>query len=73
MSSGIVDDVSALSTADLLSERAEDPEYQMSKTASPVNGLYDLDDRGILILIAPSDGSKQVVVPKSLPSKVLFM
>jgi hypothetical protein len=36
-------------------------------------GLYYLDDRGVLIGIAPSDGSKQVVVPKSLRSKVLYL
>jgi hypothetical protein len=39
----------------------------------PLNGLYDLDDRAVLIRIAPSDGSKQVVVPKSLRSKVLYL
>jgi Integrase zinc binding domain len=43
------------------------------KAASSLNGLYDLDDRGVLIRIAPSDGSKQVVVPKSLRSKFLYL
>jgi hypothetical protein len=52
---------------------------QMTRSAKilrphrPPNGLYDLDDRRVLIRIAPSDGSKQVVVPKSLRSKVLYL
>jgi Integrase zinc binding domain len=71
--SGTEDDVSALSTADLLSEQADDPECQSFKAASSLNGLYDLDERGVLIRIAPSDGSKHVVVPKSLRSKVLYL
>jgi Integrase zinc binding domain len=66
-------DVSALSTADLLSEQADDLECQRFKAVSSLNGLYDLDDRGVLIRIAPSDGSKQVVVPKSLRSKVIYL
>jgi hypothetical protein len=69
--SGTEGDVSALSTADLLSEQEDDPECQKFKAASSLNGLYDLDDRGVLIRIAPSNGSKQVVVRKSLRSKVL--
>jgi Integrase zinc binding domain len=71
--SGTEDDVSALSTADLLSEQADDPECQRFKAASSLHGLYDLDERVVLIRIAPSDGSKQVVVPKSLRSKVLYL
>jgi transposase InsO family protein len=53
--------------------KQNDPECQKFKAASSLNGLHDLDDRGILIRIAPSDGSKQVVVPKSLRSKVLYL
>jgi hypothetical protein len=71
--SGTEDDVSAISTADLLSQAADDPECQRFKAASSLNGLYDLDDRGVLIRIAPSDGSKQVVFPKSLRSKVIYL
>jgi hypothetical protein len=71
--SGTEDDVSELSTADLLSEQADDLECQRFKAASSLYGLYDLDDRGVLIRITPSDGSKQVVVPKSLRSKVLYL
>jgi hypothetical protein len=69
--SGTEDDVSALYTADLISEQADDPECQKFKDTSTLNGLYDLDERGMLIRISPSDGSKQVVIPKSLRSKVL--
>jgi transposase InsO family protein len=47
--SGMEDDVSALSTEDLISEQAADPEFQTVKAASALNGLYDLDDRGVLI------------------------
>jgi hypothetical protein len=71
--SGMEDDVRALSTADILSEQADDPECQTFKAASSLNGLCDLDDRGVLIRIAPSDGSKQVVVPKFLRSKLLYL
>jgi hypothetical protein len=46
-------DVSALYTADLLSEQADDPECRTFKAASSLNGLNDLDDRGVLIRIAP--------------------
>jgi Integrase zinc binding domain len=67
------EDVSALSTADRLSERADDPECQTFKATSSLIRLYDLDDRVVLIRIAPSDGSKQVVIPKSLRSKVLYL
>jgi Integrase zinc binding domain len=70
---GTEDDVSALSAADLLSEKADDPEYQKFKDLLSLNGLYELDERGVLIRIAPSDGCKQVVVPKSLRSKVIVV
>jgi hypothetical protein len=73
MPSGIEDDVSALATAEILSKQVEDPECQKFKVASFLNGLYDLDDRGVLIRIAPSDGSKHVAVPKSLRSNVLHL
>ena len=66
-------DFSAIFTADLLSEKSDDLEFQKFQAASSLNGLYDFDDRGVLIRIAPSDGSKQVVVPKSLRSKVLYL
>jgi hypothetical protein len=71
--SGMENDVSALSTADLISEQADYSERQTFKVASSLNGLYDLDDRGVLIRIATSNGSKQVVVPKSLRSKVIYL
>jgi Integrase zinc binding domain len=71
--SGIEDDVSVLSTDDLLSEQTEDSKCQNVTAESSPNGLYDLDDRLILIRIAPSDGFKQVVVPKSLRSKALYL
>jgi transposase InsO family protein len=71
--SGREDDVSALSTADLLAEQAEDPECQRFRATASRNGLYDLDDRGVLIRIAPSDGSRQIVVPLALRSKVLYL
>jgi hypothetical protein len=64
--SGTEEDFSALSTADLISQQADDLECQRFKAALYLNGLHDLDDRGLLISIAPSDGSKQKVVPKSL-------
>jgi hypothetical protein len=51
--SGMENDVSALYTADLLSEQADDPECRTFKAASSLNGLNDLDDRGVLIRIAP--------------------
>jgi hypothetical protein len=44
--SGREDDVSALSTADILVEQAEDPECQLFRATASRNGLYDLDDRG---------------------------
>jgi hypothetical protein len=71
--SGMEDAVSALSTSNLLSEQADDPECHKFKATSFLNGLHDLDDRVVLICIASSDGSKQVVVPKSLRSKVLYL
>jgi hypothetical protein len=44
--SGREDDVSALSTADLLAEQAEDPKCQRFRATMSRNGLYYLDDRG---------------------------
>jgi hypothetical protein len=37
------DDVSAISTTDILSEQEDDPEFQKFKAASSPNGLYDPD------------------------------
>ena len=37
----------------------------------PNSGMYDVDQRGLLIRIAPSDGSRQIIVPRVLIRRIL--
>lgn len=63
--------VAAVSTEELRKEQATDPTCQ--RLLAMTGGLYDVDDDGLLIRIAPIDGSHQVVVPDSLTSRILYL
>jgi hypothetical protein len=53
--------------------QAADPDFQRFLSLTGRSDLFDLNDDGILIRISPSDGSRQIVVPKVLVSRVLSL
>jgi Integrase zinc binding domain len=65
--------VGAISSSELRVAQATDPDCQLFLSLNARAELYDLNEDVILILIAPSDGSRQIVVPRSLVSRVLFL
>jgi transposase InsO family protein len=60
-----------VSLDELRRAQADDEDCQRWTAAASAGKLFDLDDRGILVRIAPVDGVHQVVVPKSLVARVL--
>jgi Reverse transcriptase (RNA-dependent DNA polymerase)/Integrase zinc binding domain len=65
--------VAAVSTEELRREKAPDPTCQRLLAMTGGSRLYDLNDDGLLIRIAPIGGSHQVVVPDSLTSLILCL
>jgi hypothetical protein len=65
--------VAAVSTDELRREQANDPTSQGLLTMAGGARLYDVDEDGLLIRIAPIDGSRQVVVLDSLTSRILYL
>jgi Integrase zinc binding domain/Integrase core domain len=65
--------VGAISSSELRVPQATDPDCQRFLSLTARAELSDLNEDGILIRIAPSDGSRQIVVPRSLVSRVLFL
>jgi hypothetical protein len=65
--------LAAVSKDELRREQATDPTFQ--RLLAMVGGalLYDVNKDGLLIRIAPIDGSLQVIVPDSLTSRILYL
>jgi hypothetical protein len=66
-------DVAALSTDELRTAQAEDETCQRLLTQATKSVIYDLDQDGLLVRISPSDGSRQIVIPQELISRVLYL
>jgi hypothetical protein len=62
----------AISNEELRREQGNDPECRRFLSTATRGDLYDLNQDAILIRVAPSDGSHQVVIPKSLVARPLY-
>ena len=71
--SGLEAGVASITLDELREAQAADPDCQRFLSLTARAELFDLNDDGILVRIAPSDGSRQVVVPKVLVSRILFL
>jgi transposase InsO family protein len=65
--------VEAISDDEIRQAQTTDPDCQRFLTATARAGLYDLNEEGLLIRTAPSDGARQIVVPRSLVSRLLYL
>jgi RNase H-like domain found in reverse transcriptase/Reverse transcriptase (RNA-dependent DNA polymerase)/Integrase zinc binding domain/Chromo (CHRromatin Organisation MOdifier) domain/Integrase core domain len=70
---GTETDVESISLDELRREQTMDEDCKRLLATAPRTGLYDLDKDGLLIRIAPSDGSRQTVVPSSLVPRLLYL
>jgi Integrase zinc binding domain len=70
---GTETDVESISLDELRREQTMDEDCKRLLATAPRTGLYDLDKDGLLIRIAPSDGSHQTVVPSSLVPGLLYL
>jgi hypothetical protein len=61
----------AVTPKELRQAQARDKTCSRLLALTPKGGLYDVDDRGLLVRIAPSDGSRQIVLPQGLVRRVL--
>ena len=62
----------AIAMSEFRVAQAADQDCQRFLSLSTRAGLFDLNEEGVLIRIAPSDGSRQIVVPRVLVSRILF-
>jgi hypothetical protein len=60
----------AITFDEIREAQAADPDFQRFLSLTTRADLFDLNDDRILIRISPSDGSRQIVVPKVLVSRV---
>jgi RNase H-like domain found in reverse transcriptase/Reverse transcriptase (RNA-dependent DNA polymerase)/Integrase zinc binding domain/Integrase core domain/Chromo (CHRromatin Organisation MOdifier) domain/Retroviral aspartyl protease len=58
---------------ELIHEQASDELCRTLREKLPSKGLFDTDDRGLLIRIAPIDGVHQIVVPAALVPRLLHL
>jgi hypothetical protein len=65
--------VATVSLEQLSREQKNDEECKRVLKTAPRTGLYDLNQDGILIRIAPSDGTHHTVVPSSLVARILYL
>jgi hypothetical protein len=63
----------AISREEIRHEQAVDDECDFLRMNRVKNGIIDVDEDGILVRIAPLDGSRQIVVPWSLRPRILWL
>ena len=62
----------ALTPEEIREAQGQDDACRRLLAIQPTKGVYDLDEEGLLIRIAPSDGTRQIVVPPGLIRRVLY-
>ena len=68
---GQEDNDGAVTIEDLMHAQTADDTCQRLLSLSSQLGIYDIDRRGLLVRIAPSDGTRQVVIPHTLVRRIL--
>jgi hypothetical protein len=63
----------AISREEIRHEQAMDGEFDALRMSRVKDGIIDVDEDGILVRIAPLDGSRQIVVPWSLRPLLLWL
>ena len=63
----------AISREEIRHEQAMDDECDALRISQVKDGIIDVDEDGILVRIAPLDGSRQIVVPWSLRPRLLWL
>jgi Integrase zinc binding domain len=63
----------AISSEEIRHEQAMDDECDALRMSQVKDGIIDVDEDGILVWIAPIDGSRQIVVPWSLRPSLLWL
>jgi Integrase zinc binding domain/RNase H-like domain found in reverse transcriptase len=63
----------AISLEEIRHEQAIDDECDALRMSRVKDGIIDVDEDGILVRIAPLDGSRQIVVPWSLRPRILWL
>jgi Integrase zinc binding domain len=63
----------AISREEIRHEQAMDDECDALRMSRVKDGIIDVDEDGILVRIAPLDGSRQIVVPWSLRPRLLWL
>ena len=67
-------DVSPITHEEMIREQANDPVCQRYVALSnTTNSVFSLDEHGTLIRTSSLDGSKQIVVPRSLQQRLLYL
>jgi Integrase zinc binding domain len=61
----------AVSLDELRDAQSRDERCRQLMDVNPRGALLDLDSRGLVIRIAPSDGTRQIVVPRGLIQRIL--
>jgi Integrase zinc binding domain len=63
----------AISREEIRYEQAVDDECDALRMSRVKDGIIDVDEDGILVRIVPLDGSRQIVVPRSLRPRILWL
>jgi hypothetical protein len=63
----------AITREEIRHEHAMDDECDALRMSQVKDGIIDVDEDGILVRIAPLDGSRQIVVPWSLRPRLLWL
>jgi transposase InsO family protein len=58
---------------ELVREQATDDLCRRLRTNFSARSLFDVDERGLLVRIAPLDGARQIVVPTALVARLLHL
>jgi hypothetical protein len=62
-----------ISREEIRHEQAMDDECDALRMSKVKDGIVDVEEDGILVRIAPLDGSRQIVVPWSLRPRLLWL
>jgi hypothetical protein len=65
--------VTTVSSDELRTAQAADDTCQRLLVQTSKTSVYYLNDDGLLVRVSPRDGSREVVIPKDLVSRILYM
>jgi hypothetical protein len=66
-------ELTPIETEEIMPEQATDDLCRRMRNKTAARSLFDIDERGILVLVAPLDGVRQIVVPAAFVPRLLHL